>query len=89
MTVRQSFLSNGLKITVLIIVLLQVVRADWTEVFKVDGLENYYFYQRLNQYPPRFARLGFYVEKYLESTVWVSMRAKVFDAVDFRKIADD
>lgn len=87
MTARQNYLSKGLKLTAVIVLLVSAALQNWSEVFKVDSLDNYYYQQRLNQYPPSLSRLGYYMEKYIESPVFVALRGKIFDLVDLRKAA--
>lgn len=86
MIVRQNYLNKGLKITAVIVLLASAASQNWSEVFDVDNLDNYYYQQRLNQYPPPLARFGYYMEKYVESPIFVALRGKIFDLVDLRRI---
>lgn len=87
MKIKRHYLTNGVKFLVGVWIVYQIWNVNWREEMNTDGLDNFYYQQRINQYPPSLARLGYYTEKYIEPAVFVKVRSKIFDLIDLRKLA--
>lgn len=86
MKIKRHYLTNGWVWLIWIWIIWQIGSVNWKETSKTDGLDNFYYQQRINQYPSALARFGYYTEKYIEPVIFVKIRSKLFDLVDLRRL---